>query len=119
MDSLVNLAYDRLLEFIFQQSHVALIAAEGGERLGFLLLLDRLPEDVSLAPQAYIAYMAVEPAQQRRGIGRALLNAAEEVARQRGLPAIAMMVTEGNVPALELYTSSGYRTERRVLCKPL
>ncbi|MGH7659445.1 MAG: GNAT family N-acetyltransferase [Vulcanimicrobiaceae bacterium] len=117
--SLVVLAYDKLLEFIYAQSHVTLIAEDGGKDVGFLLLLDMLPDEVSMSPQAFVAYMAVEPEHQRRGIGRALLNGAEAAARDRGLPTIAMMVTEGNVPALELYASSGYRTERRLLCKQL
>jgi len=119
MSSLVELSYEKLLEFIFAQSHTSLIAEGEGRPLGFLLLLDSLPDEVSMAPQAFVAYMAVEPDAQRRGIGRALLNAAEGLARERGLPTIAMMVTESNVPALDLYTSSGYCTERRLLCKTL
>lgn len=117
MLSMVVLAYEKLLEFIYMQSHVIFVAEDEGKPAGFLLLLDMLPDEVSLAPQAFVAYMAVEPDRQRRGIGRALLNAAEQTARERGLPAIAMMVTEGNKPALELYASGGYRTERRLLCK--
>ena len=118
--SLVVLSYEKLLEFVFAQSHIILIAETEDELpMGFLLLLDALPDEVSMAPQAFVAYMAVEPDVHRRGIGRALLNAAEALARERGLPTIAMMVTENNAPALELYTSSGYRTERRALCKPL
>jgi ribosomal protein S18 acetylase RimI-like enzyme len=119
MNSLVALSYEKLLDFIFAQSHTILIADDEERRVGFLLLLDALPDEVSMAPQAFVAYMAVEPEVQRRGIGRALLNAAEGLARERGLPTIAMMVTESNVPALDLYTSSGYRTERRLLCKQL
>ena len=117
--SLILLAYEKLLEFIYAQSHVLLIAEDEGGRAGFLILLDMLPDEVTMTPQAFVAYMAVEPERRRRGIGRALLNEAERVARERGLPAIAMMVTEGNGPALELYTSSGFLTERRLLCKPL
>ena len=119
MKPMVELSYEKLLDFIFAQSHTTIIAEAEGSPLGFLLLLDSLPDEVSMSPQAFVAYMAVEPEVQRRGIGRALLNAAEGIARERGLPTIAMMVTENNVPALDLYTSSGYRTERRLLCKPL
>ena len=36
--SLVTLSYERLLDFVYAQSHVALIAEDGGARLGFLLL---------------------------------------------------------------------------------
>jgi ribosomal protein S18 acetylase RimI-like enzyme len=117
--SLVELAYEKLFDFVVHQSHVILIAHEDARPLGFLLLLDSLPDEVSMAPQAFVAYMAVEPGFQRRGIGRALLNAAEEIARERGLPTIAMMVTEANSPALRLYETNGYGTERRLLCKPL
>ena len=117
--SLVILSYEKLLEFIYAQSHEVLIAESGTRKVGFLLFLDSLPDEVSMSPQAFVAYMAVEPDVQRRGIGRALLNAAEDLARERGLPTIAMMVTENNLSALGLYTSSGYRTERRLLCKPL
>ncbi|MBV8601753.1 MAG: GNAT family N-acetyltransferase [Candidatus Eremiobacteraeota bacterium] len=119
MPALVELAYERLLDLIFNQSHIVLIAQEERRAVGFLLLLDTLPDEVSMAPQAFVAYMAVEEDARRQGIGRALLNAAETVARERGLPTIAMMVTETNLPALELYYSSGYPTERRLLCKEL
>jgi GNAT superfamily N-acetyltransferase len=52
-------------------------------------------------------------------VGTALLAAAEDEARRRGLPYMALMVTDENAPALGLYARSGYRTERRLLCKPL
>ncbi len=63
--------------------------------------------------------MAVEPALQRRGVGRALLQAAEGEAKRRGLPYMTLMVTEENVAARSLYERGGYVTERRLLCKPL
>ena len=120
MRPLVELSYDKLLEFVLRQSHVVLVACDDDRRLGFLLLLDQLPDEVTMAPQAFVAYMAVEEfVARRQGVGRALLEAAEAIARERGLPNLAMMVTEENTAALELYTSCGYQTERRLLCKPL
>lgn len=116
---LVELAYEKLVDFVDHQSHVLLIATDADRRLGFLLLLDTLPDEVTLAPQAFVAYMAVEPDARRRGIGRALLAEAERLARERGLPCIAMMVTEENKAALDLYEKSGFQTERRLLCKKL
>jgi len=70
-------------------------------------------------PQGFIAYMAVEPDARRLGIGVQLLEAAENAARVRGLPHMALMVTEDNDAARELYAQAGYVTERRLLCKPL
>jgi len=112
-------AFDRLHDLIESQSHRTLIARRDGERAGFLFLLDTLPDEVTLLPQAFVAYMAVEPAARNCGIGAALLAAAEDEARRQGLPYIALMVTDENAPALRLYERSGYRPERRLLCKPL
>ncbi len=112
-------AFDRLCEVVESQSHVTLIARRDGKRVGFLLLLDRLPDEVTLLPQGFIAYMAVDPSSRRDGVGAALLAAAEDEARGRGLPYMALMVTEENAAARRLYAREGYRTERRLLCKPL
>jgi len=112
-------SFDRLLDFAFAQSHVLLVAEDRLERLGFVLFLDRLPDEVSGLPQAFIVYVAVEPHARRRGAGRALMAAAEDEARKRGLPYASFMVTEENDSARELYAQLGYQTERRQLCKRL
>jgi ribosomal-protein-alanine N-acetyltransferase len=115
--AMARLSFERLLEYVYTQSHVIIIAEENGTKLGFLILLDTMPDEVTLAPQAFIAYMAVEPGARRRGIGSALLEAAQEAARERNLPTLAMMVTEENAPARRLYEQAGFGTERRLLCK--
>jgi len=115
----VAASYERLLETVEAQSHVVLIAECDGRRAGFALLLDELPDDVTGLPQAFLAYMAVEPPLQRRGIGNALLRAAEDEAKRRGLPYMAFMVTEENAAARALYERAGYGTERRLMCKAL
>jgi len=112
-------AFERLCDIVADQSHVTFIAREETERVGFLLLLDELPDEVTLIDQGFIAYMAVEPKWQGTGVGAALLRAAEDEARRRGLPFMALMVTEENEAARHLYEHEGYRTERRLLCKPL
>jgi ribosomal protein S18 acetylase RimI-like enzyme len=112
-------AFDRLCEIVESQSHVTLIARRNGERVGFLLLLDELPDEVTLLPQGFVAYMAVEPNSRRDGVGAALLAAAEDEARRRRLPYMSLMVTEENEPARRLYERGGYQTERRLLCKTL
>jgi ribosomal protein S18 acetylase RimI-like enzyme len=116
---LVELAYDRLLEFAWTRDHALLIAEDDGVPMGFALAFFDLPEEITLDEQVFIAYMAVEPAVQRRGIGRALLAQIEDLARERGLGFLSLMVTEDNVAARELYAQAGYRTERRLLCKTL
>ncbi|HMD02667.1 MAG TPA: GNAT family N-acetyltransferase [Candidatus Baltobacteraceae bacterium] len=112
-------SYARLVDFAFDQSHALFVAVAGLERLGFLLMLDSLPDEVTGLPQAFVAFMAVEPGARRRGIGAGLLKAAEDAARERGLGFVSLLVTEDNAPARELYAQAGYVTERRMLCKPL
>jgi ribosomal protein S18 acetylase RimI-like enzyme len=117
--AMLEVSYESLLEFVFGQSHVFLVAEESGVRAGFVLLVDTMPDEVTRMPQGFIAYMAVEPSAQGRGIGKRLLAAAEDEARRRGLPYMGLMVTEDNAAARALYESAGYLTERRLLCKPL
>ena len=112
-------SFERLLDFAFGQSHVLLVAEDDLERLGYVLFLDHLPDEVSGLPQAFIVYVAVEPHARRRGVGRELIEAAEAESRRRGLPYASFMVTEENVSARELYAQLGYQTERRQLCKRL
>ncbi|MDQ6823605.1 MAG: GNAT family N-acetyltransferase [Candidatus Eremiobacteraeota bacterium] len=114
-----ELSYSRLLEFVFDRSHVLLIAHDKAEPLGFVLMLDTMTDEVTLVPQGFVAYMAVEPSRRRSGIARALLMAVEDEARGRGLPYMALMVTESNASARALYERAGYATERRLLCKTL
>jgi len=111
--------FDRLLSIVNRRDHVALIAARNGVPVGFLLMLDTLPDEVTGEDQGFIAYMAVERESRGSGIGAALLSKAEDEARTRGLPYMAMMVTEENEPARALYERAGYRTERRLMCKML
>jgi ribosomal protein S18 acetylase RimI-like enzyme len=118
-EPLVHAAFDRLMEIADERTHSTLVAEAGGERCGFLLLITDLPDEVTLMPQGFVAYMAVEPAWQRRGIGAQLLEIAEDEARRMGLPYMSMMVTEDNTAARELYERAGYFTERRLLCKAL
>jgi ribosomal protein S18 acetylase RimI-like enzyme len=115
----VREAFDRLYAIVEGQSHLTLIAERNGERVGFLLLLDNLPDEVTLLIGGFVAYMAVDTASRGAGVGAALLTAAEDEARRRGLPYMALMVSEANDPARRLYDRGGYRTERRLLCKPL
>jgi ribosomal protein S18 acetylase RimI-like enzyme len=117
--SLLEASYENLLDFVFKQSHVFIIAEYEGAAAGFLLMLDGMPDEVTRMPQGFVAYMAVEPSARRHGIAKQLLSAAEDEARRRGLPYMGLMVTEDNASARALYESAGYCTERRLLCKPL
>jgi ribosomal protein S18 acetylase RimI-like enzyme len=116
----VEASYERLAEYALERSHVLLIAESALEGpVGFILMVDDVPDEVTALEQGFVAYMAVEPDARRRGVAARLLEAAEDAARHRALPFMALMVTEENAAARELYAQAGYATERRLLCKPL
>ena len=112
-------SYKRLLDIVEKQSHRIFIAQRGSAPIGFLLAVDDLADEVTGEPQRFIAYIAVEPAQRQQGVGALLMAAAEDDARERGLPYITLMVTDENHAARGLYDRAGFVTERRLLCKPL
>lgn len=111
--------FETLLRVVLGRPHHALLAEDEGRPVGFMLMLDSLPDEVTGEDQGFIAYMAVEPEVQGRGVGAMLLARAEHEARRLGLPYMALMVTEENAPARALYERAGYVVERRLLCKTL
>jgi ribosomal protein S18 acetylase RimI-like enzyme len=111
--------FERLLGIVERREHLALIAEVDGKAAGFMLTLDSLPDEVTGDDQAFVVYMAVEREWRGTGVGSALLERAEDEARKRGAPYMALMVTDENAAARALYERAGYRTERRLLCKTL
>jgi GNAT superfamily N-acetyltransferase len=61
---------------------------------------------------AELRRMTVDAAQRRRGVGRALLAAAEAFCRRQGYRRLILSTSELQRPARQLYESSGYRLER-------
>lgn len=57
--------------------------------------------------RGWVYYVAVDPDHRRAGLGRALMAAAEDWLRTRGLPKIQLMVREGNEAAIAFYTALG------------
>ncbi|WP_370738035.1 GNAT family N-acetyltransferase [Ruegeria meonggei] len=59
----------------------------------------------------YVNFMATVPEGRRQGVGAALLNKAEEQAREGSCPGLALIVAATNENAISLYRRAGY-TER-------
>ncbi|MGO9063145.1 MAG: N-acetyltransferase family protein [Myxococcaceae bacterium] len=69
---------------------------------------------------AFLTELYLVPEARGRGLGRALLSAAEASAEARGTRALHLMVRPENAPALALYLKTGFREPaRRLLTKPL
>ncbi|HEV2888795.1 MAG TPA: GNAT family acetyltransferase [Frankiaceae bacterium] len=58
--------------------------------------------------RGWVYYLAVSPAARRRGIGRALMRAAEDWLREREVPALHLLVRSENTEALGFYERLGY-----------
>ncbi len=61
--------------------------------------------------RAWVYYLAVAPDRRGSGHGKALMQAAEEWARRRGMPKLELMVRDGNESAAAFYAAIGYRRE--------
>ncbi len=62
----------------------------------------------TMADEAEVLTLAVDPVAQRQGIGRALLEHGMATAHQRGAQAVFLEVAASNAPAQALYAASGF-----------
>jgi ribosomal protein S18 acetylase RimI-like enzyme len=58
--------------------------------------------------ECYLAELYVAPAQRGRGLGRALMEAAVELARERGADYLDLVTGEDDTAARSLYESLGF-----------
>ena len=58
---------------------------------------------------AVIHTLTIDPARKRQGLGRQMVDFAEETARAQGKTVLRLDTWEGNLPANHLYPSMGYR----------
>ncbi len=63
--------------------------------------------------EAYIGEFAVARSARRQGVGRELMQALENEARQRQRPRMTLWVVEDNLAAVALYSGMGFRVARR------
>jgi ribosomal protein S18 acetylase RimI-like enzyme len=99
---------------------VTLIATdEQSQRLGYIVIITNTHDELTGEPQGFVADIAVAPGARRRGVGAALLRAAEDYVAGQGLPYLALSVSSFNAPALRLYQRLGYQEEWKKLVKRL
>lgn len=61
--------------------------------------------------RGWINYLAVAPEHRRRGLGRALMDAAERSLRAAGCPKINLEVRSTNTEVIEFYRRMGYAVD--------
>jgi len=93
------------LERVSPHTDLPMGAMAGGEPVGLAWAKIENPDD----DVAHLYQMWVAPEFRGAGIGRRLVNAAINWARDRGVKVMVLDVTCGNVPAARLYESMGFR----------
>ena len=88
--------------------HVAV--EDNGEVIGVAMTSMR-PELLSHAPSAHLEVIVTSGAARGRGVGQALLSAAEEESRLRGARAMSLHVFANNKGARMFYDKAGYDGE--------
>lgn len=100
------------LDFLAQrqrarQSQLLLAETAAGEAAGFVQLYP-LFCSIAARPILLLSDLFVLPAQRRSGLGRALLRAAEDLARRQGCARLELSTAHANTPAQRLYESLGW-----------
>ena len=89
-----------------------------GRRVGFLHL-QKTQDFFTGRTNCHISDVVVAPGEERRGIGRALLQHAEDWAREHRCALVTLAVFPGNERARALYESAGYGTDLLRMAKPV
>ena len=64
--------------------------------------------------RGWVYYVAISPGRQRSGLGRVMMQAAEDWLKQRGLWKVQLLVRSDNTQATKFYDQLGYRDTRSV-----
>jgi ribosomal protein S18 acetylase RimI-like enzyme len=88
------------------------------QKVGCLWLGNAI-DQISGDRHAHIFLLYVDPEHRHRGIGSALVNCAENWARERGDRQIGLQVFLSNKPAVNLYQKLGYQTHSLSMIKSL
>ena len=112
-----------LLGFLGSQAHAQILICKqvNGAPLGYIWIAERGscdPWDFGATP-AWIYDLWVDPTYRRRGLGKALLLAACQWARDIGFSRIGLHVFGGNQVAIHLYLATGFYTAHAYLQKQL
>ena len=96
---------------------VVLVAESDGRVVGFLELdYRKYAPGCRSSPVPFIEGWYVEPALQRQGIGRALVDAAEAHARLEGHEEIASDAESDNADGIAAHVALGYEEVERIVC---
>jgi ribosomal protein S18 acetylase RimI-like enzyme len=118
--SLETFSYDLLRKALLEPTATTaiLIAEADGKKLGFIHLEEE-KEFFSGEAQGYIANLAISQEAEGKGVGRALMNAAEAWAKEHGYRYLTLNVFATNRRARTFYEKLGYAEDVLRLTKML
>ena len=90
-----------------------------GEFMGHVISMNNFTESSTGEVQGYIFDLSVKKIFQRLGIGKHLMEVAEDFCKEGGMEFLGLNVTATNEPAVAFYESQGYLVERKRMVKPL
>ncbi len=96
--------------YLRHRRNVFLMAEDEGRAVGFLRGTE-LDQVDTPHRQMFLYEIAVDPRVQRRGVGRALVEALLADCRRRGLDEVFVFTDPGNTAAVGLYRATGAVTE--------
>lgn len=99
-------------------SYIFVAEDADGERVGFVHL-QKTRDFFTNRHNAHISDLAVAPAHEGRGVGKALLDHAEDWAREHQCQLLTLAVFPGNERARTLYDAAGYAPDLLRLAKPV
>ena len=113
---------DYFLGLLADENVAIFLAEQASKPVGFLHALEAHSWDIPiLVPRRYaiIDNLVVTERARRQGIGRLLMEEAEDWARKRGLKTVELTVYEFNLGAIALYEGMGYENLHRRMSKKL
>jgi ribosomal protein S18 acetylase RimI-like enzyme len=111
LDAPVASEYFALVEKDVAEGGKIFVAEQGGAPVGWGIVLEREDDVYVLAEErrhAYISELFVVEAMRGAGIGRALIVACEDWAREHRLRVMQIGVLPGNLRAKAIYENAGY-----------
>jgi ribosomal protein S18 acetylase RimI-like enzyme len=91
--------------FTAEPGHHLLLATEGDAVVGFVTGVEMTHPDKGT--EMFLYELAVAEASRNRGVGRALVAALGELARERGFYGMWVLTDDGNPAALRAYAAAG------------
>ena len=111
------------VDTVSMTEHLPTLVAVRGEALGGLRSIQQVDGNaapvgfavVEIEPRgAHLQAIAVAERERGRGVGRALVRAAENFARSRGARSFSLHTAQANVAGLSLFLAAGFQIEARL-----